>query len=217
MRLMRVIAVLFVCSVTLVGQTNKGGISGTVFDPNGAAVPGATVTITNLGTGQKSTVTTTDTGAFSAQSLDPVTYSILVEAKGFKKALLDHVKVDTAATATANVSLETGSVSEQVVVTADAPLLNTETGTTSHTITTRQLQDVPLNNRSVLDLALTAPNVTGDAGSEDLCGRSRRHAVQVRRIHLYTAHESFICRIHQKNLSLPPAASREVWQDDGAG
>ncbi len=164
---MRVIAVLFVCSVTLVGQTNKGGISGTVFDPNGAAVPGATVTITNLGTGQKSTVTTTDTGAFSAQSLDPVTYSILVEAKGFKKALLDHVKVDTAATATANVSLETGSVSEQVVVTADAPLLNTETGTTSHTITTRQLQDVPLNNRSVLDLALTAPNVTGDAGSED--------------------------------------------------
>ncbi|PYS56972.1 MAG: hypothetical protein DMF74_27255, partial [Acidobacteria bacterium] len=104
---------------------------------------------------------------FSAQSLDPVTYSVLVEAKGFKKALVDHVKVDTAATATANVTLETGSVTEQVVVTAEAPLLNTETGTTTHTITTRQLQDVPLNNRSVLDLALTAPNVTGDAGSED--------------------------------------------------
>src|SRR6266446_8791075 len=138
MRLMRVIAVLFVCSVTLVGQTNKGGISGTVFDSNGAAVPGATVTITNLGTGQKMTLTTTDTGGFSAQSLDPVTYSVLVEAKGFKKALVDHLKVDTAAIATANVSLETGSVTEQVVVTAEAPLLNTETGTTSHTIATRQ-------------------------------------------------------------------------------
>src|SRR5258708_12416718 len=112
MRLMRVIAVLFVCSVTLVGQTNKGGISGTVFDPNGAAVPGATVTITNLGTGQKATVTTTDTGAFSAQSLDPVTYSVLVEAKGFKKALLNHVKADTPATTSPNVILKTPSITD---------------------------------------------------------------------------------------------------------
>src|SRR3989454_1785273 len=167
MRLLRVIAVVLLCAVAGIAQTNKGAISGTVFDSNGAAVPGATVTITNLGTGQKATLITTDSGAFSAQSLDPVTYSVLVEAKGFKKALVDHVKVDTAATATANVTLETGSVTEQVVVTAEAPLLNTETGTTTHTITTRQLQDVPLNNRSVLDLALTAPNVTGDAGSED--------------------------------------------------
>src|SRR5437764_6468125 len=167
MRVLRVIAVVLLCAVAVIAQTNKGAISGTVFDSNGAAVPGATVTITNLGTGQKATITTTDTGAFSAQSLDPVTYSVLVEAKGFKKALVDKVKVDTAATATANVNLETGSVTEQVVVTAEAPLLNTETGTTTHTITSRQLQDVPLNNRSVLDLALTAPNVTGDAGSED--------------------------------------------------
>ncbi len=113
MRLMRVIAVLFVCSVTLFGQTNKGGISGTVFDSNGAAVPGATVTITNLGTGQKVTVTTTDTGAFSAQSLDPVTYSVLVEARGFKKALVDNIKVDTAAIATANVTLEVAGCSAE--------------------------------------------------------------------------------------------------------
>src|SRR5256886_2313166 len=167
MRLLRVIAVVVLCAIAGIAQTNKGAISGTVFDSKGAAVPGETVTITNLGTGQKAILTTTDTGAFSAQSLDPVSYSVLVEAKGFKKALVDHVKVDTAATATANVSLETGSVTEQVVVTAEAPLLNTESGTTTHTITTRQLQDVPLNNRSVLDLALTAPNVTGDAGSED--------------------------------------------------
>src|SRR4029450_11721556 len=89
------------------------------------------------------------------------------EERVLKKALLDHVKVDTAGIAAANVVLETGSVAEQVVITADAPLINTESGTTSQTITSRQIQDVPLNNRSVLDLALTAPNVTGDAGSED--------------------------------------------------
>jgi hypothetical protein len=161
------VVVVMVCSIVISGQTNKGGISGTVTDPNGAVVPGATVTITNVGTGQKVTTTTSDAGTFAAQSLEPVTYSVMVEAKGFKKALLDHVKVDTASIAAANVVLETGSVAEQVVITADAPLINTESGTTSKTITSRQIQDIPLNNRSVLDLALTAPNVSGDAGSED--------------------------------------------------
>ena len=63
--------------------------------------------------------------------------------------------------------MEAGAVGDQVTVVADAPILNTKSGATSSTITERQIQDVPLANRSVLDLALTAPNVTGDAGSED--------------------------------------------------
>src|SRR6185295_6915503 len=167
MRTIAIIAVILLSVIGTVAQTNKGAISGVVVDPNGAAVPGATITVTNTGTGQKQTVTTGESGSFSVPSLDPVTYNILVEAKGFKKSVLDKVKVDTASTAPANVMLETGSISEQVVVTADAAMVNTESGTTSQTITTRQLQDVPLNNRSVLDLALTLPNVVGDAGSED--------------------------------------------------
>src|SRR3989440_5619907 len=168
MRPIRVIILILISVIGVSGQTNKGAISGTVVDSNKASVPGATVTITNLGTGQKVTVTTPETGSFTVQSLDPVVYSVLVEVKGFKKAVLDKVKVDTASTAQANIMLETGSISEQVVVTAEAAMVNTESGTTSHTITTRQLQDVPLNNRSVLDLALTAPNVVGDVGSEDV-------------------------------------------------
>ena len=77
------------------------------------------------------------------------------------------MKVDTASVATVNVTLEPGTVATQVEVTAQSPILNTETGTTGQTITERQMQDLPLVNRSVLDLALTAPNVTGVAGSED--------------------------------------------------
>src|SRR6266850_6033987 len=167
MRAMRILGVLVLCAVASSGQTNKGGISGTVMDPNGAAVPGATVTVTNIGTNQSTTVTTSQDGAFSVSSLEPVTYRVIVELAGFKKAVLESVKVDTASIASANVLLETGTVAETVTVTSDAPLLNTESGTTSQTITERQIQDVPLSNRSVLDLALTAPNVTGDAGSED--------------------------------------------------
>src|SRR3954465_6548813 len=91
------VVLLLAVSSAVIAQTNKGGISGTVVDPNGAAVPGATVTITNVGTGQKATATTSESGAFTVQSLDPVTYRVLVEAAGFKKAILEKVKVDTAA------------------------------------------------------------------------------------------------------------------------
>src|SRR5215813_72282 len=167
MRLLMSIAFVLLGTAVACGQTNKGGISGTVTDANGAQIPAATVTVTNLGTGQKVTVTTSESGVFSVQSLEPVSYSVAVEAKGFKKAVIEPIKVDTAAVVTANVTLEAGAISEQVLITADAALINGDSGTTSQTITTRQLQDVTLNNRSVLDLALTAPNVTGDAGSED--------------------------------------------------
>ena len=167
MRPMQIIAVILLLAVAAAGQTNRGAIAGTVIDQNGAAIPGATVTITNIGTGQKQTVTTSEDGAFQVSSLDPVTYSIMVEAQGFKTATIQSLKVDTATTATANVIVEPGAVGEQVTVVADAPLLNTESGTATTTVTERQIQDIPLNNRSVLDLALTAPNVSGDAGSED--------------------------------------------------
>ena len=148
-------------------QSNRGAITGTVTDPTGAVVPGASVTITNTGTNQKTKLTTSETGTFAASSLEPVTYSVMVEAPGFKKSILNTVKVDTATTTTANVALETGGVENVVDITGTAPLLNTVSGTTTHTIAERQIQDVPLNNRSVLDLAVTAPNVSGDAGSED--------------------------------------------------
>ncbi len=167
MRAMQILGLFLLCAVAVSAQTNKGGIKGTVSDANGAAVPGATVTITNLGTNQSVKVTTSETGAFSATSLEPVAYRIVVELTGFKKALVERVKVDTASIATANVTLETGTVAETVTVTADAPLINTESGVTTQTVTERQIRDIPLANRSVLDLATTAPNVSGDAGSED--------------------------------------------------
>jgi len=167
MRIVKIFVFLVVCVGVVLGQTNRGAISGTVVDQNGGAVPGATVTITNIGTNQSSKVTTSGTGSFSVSSLEPVAYRVVVEATGFKKAILESVKVDTAQNASANVVLETGAVAETVTVSGDTPLISTESGTTSQTIGERQLRDLPLNNRSVLDLAVTAPNVTGDAGSED--------------------------------------------------
>jgi hypothetical protein len=167
MRQARTLAIVLLCAVGVTGQTNRGGISGTVTDTAGAVVPGATVTITNLGTNQTLKLTTSPGGAYSATSLEPVTYRITVEAAGFRRAAVESVKVDTATTAAVNVTLEPGAAQSQITVTAEAPLLNTESGTVSQTVSEREIQDIPLLNRSVLDLAVTLPNVSGDVGSEN--------------------------------------------------
>src|SRR5579863_5266037 len=163
----RLVATMLLTSWALCGQTNRGSIAGTIMDQTKAAVAGAKITITNLGTNEVRKLTSTENGSYSAVDLEPVNYSVQVEAAGFKKALVENVKVDTASVAPVNIVLEPGSIDTKITVTAEAAMVNTESGTTSQTITEREIQDVPLLNRSVLDLALTLPNVSGDAGSED--------------------------------------------------
>ncbi len=167
MRLTLVFTAILLFSLSIIGQTNKGGISGAVTDAKGAPIAGASVTVVNKGTNQTVTAVTTESGIFTFSSLDPVVYSVRVEAPNFKKTVVENIKVDTSTTSTINVLLEAGGVNEQVTVEADLQTVNTESGTTSQTITERQLRDLPLSNRSVLDLATTLPNVAGDAGSED--------------------------------------------------
>ncbi|MBS1792767.1 MAG: carboxypeptidase regulatory-like domain-containing protein [Acidobacteria bacterium] len=172
MKITRIILILLLAGLTVFGQTNKGGISGTVTDAAGAPIAGATVTITNLGTNEKTVLVTSNEGAYAAASLEPVVYNIRVEAPNFKKTVVDKVKVDTATVSTINVTLEAGTITESVTVEGDLQVVNTESGATGQTITERQLRDLPLNNRSVLDLAMTMPNVAGDAGTEDVDANS---------------------------------------------
>jgi hypothetical protein len=130
-------------------------------------IPGATITVTNLGTNETRKVTSSESGAYSVPNLEPVLYRVEVENKGFKKALVQDVKVDTASNTAVNVTLQAGSVDTQVTVTAESTAIDTQSGTSSNTVNERQIQDIPLLNRSVLDLAMTLPNVSGDAGSEN--------------------------------------------------
>jgi hypothetical protein len=94
-------------------------------------------------------------------------YRVEVTAEGFKKAVLENVKVDTSSVVTANLMLQAGDVKTEVTVTDNVALVNTESGTLGQTISSRMLDDTPLTNRSVLDLAVTVGNVTGDVGSAD--------------------------------------------------
>jgi hypothetical protein len=164
-------SVFFIClwlAISTVAQTNKGSISGTVTDPQGAAIPGVSVTITNAGTNQTVKLTTSDNGTFSASLLDPVIYTISAEAKGFKKAIVQNIKVDTASSTSANIILEVGSEINTVTVEADAPLINAEDGAAGSVINNRQIVDLPLGDRFVLGLALTIPNVSGQTTTEEV-------------------------------------------------
>src|SRR5687768_14385735 len=118
MRLIKISVFILALSLAIIGQTNRGGISGTVTDSNGAVVPGAKVTVTNIGTNQSTTVTASSDGAFSVSSLDPVVYRVLVEAANFKKSVIENVKVDTASVATVNVSIQPGNIDESVTIQA---------------------------------------------------------------------------------------------------
>lgn len=163
-----VLVIVLLCALPLLAQTNKGSISGAVFDQSGAVVPGAVVTITRLGTGQKTVMETSENGTYTAPNLDPVEYRVEVEAIGFKKVYVERVKVDTATAVTVNLTLQVGEATAVAVeVTAEAPLINAESGTAAQTIVERQITDMPLNNRSALDLAMSVANVHGDAGAED--------------------------------------------------
>src|SRR5438094_6375265 len=91
---------VLICVSACLAQTNKGRISGTVFDKQGAVIPGATITVTNTGTSESIKLTSSESGTYSAPLLDPVTYRLTVAAPGFKKAHIENVKVDTAEIAT---------------------------------------------------------------------------------------------------------------------
>src|SRR4030095_9871644 len=95
-RLLAGLFIVMVCAAFVLAQTNRGGISGTIFDKTGAVIPGASVTITNVGTNRSEKFTTSSEGASTAPSLEPVVYRITVEAPGFKKSVVETVKVDTA-------------------------------------------------------------------------------------------------------------------------
>src|SRR5439155_14085910 len=101
---------LFICQVAVQAQTTTGVLTGTVTDPKGDVVPGASVSIKNSGTGSAYTATTNDKGVFTIAQLEPGHYAVTVQGKGFKKALAPDVKIDVAVEASLSVALEIGGV-----------------------------------------------------------------------------------------------------------
>jgi hypothetical protein len=142
----------------------RAGIQGTVTDPSGAAVPGATVTVTNKQTNIARRTMTTRSGVYAVSGLTPGEYRIRVEKPGFKAQVLENVLVASQGMQAANVRLEVGAQTQNVTVRAPVTTaINTQTGTMSGTLTNRQIQMLPSLGRDPFQLARLAPGVFGDS------------------------------------------------------
>ncbi len=148
-------------------QTFKATVVGIVTDAAGAVVPNATVTIIQDGTNQSQTVATNEDGSYVINQLDPGTYTLKIENANFKTAVKTGLVLETAKSTRLNVALEAGNISEQVTVTAEPAVIDTETSSKGEVITPRQVQDLPLNGRNFTDLALLTPGVYPRPSDDD--------------------------------------------------
>ena len=125
LRLPFVFFTLLVLSVSALAQSTAGRILGTLTDQSGAAVAGANVVVTDTARGTTRTVTTDESGSYAVPDLQPGTYKIHVEAKGFKGVDRPSVEIEVATDVRADFSLQPGNVSEVVTITEEVPLVNT--------------------------------------------------------------------------------------------
>ena len=140
-------------------QIGAGALAGDVVDQAGAAVPGATVTVTAVGTGRSRTVVTGQNGGYVVPGLAPGSYRVRVELSGFRPLIRDGIRLATGETVRLDVQLEVGALTEAITVTADAPLLRSETSGLGHVVDNRRVVDLPLNGRSFITLASLVPGV----------------------------------------------------------
>ncbi|WP_213805013.1 carboxypeptidase regulatory-like domain-containing protein [Granulicella sp. dw_53] len=142
---------------------------GRVTDTSGATVPGAVVHVINNATGAERTATTNDSGDWSIPNLPPANYRLRVEKQGFKSSEITSLDVEIGKAANGSVTLSVGQTTETVEVTTIPPQLQTQEATVGQVINQKQINDLPLNGRNVLQLATLAPGVsppqTGQTGS----------------------------------------------------
>jgi hypothetical protein len=143
-------------------QTVSGSIGGTINDPTGAAVPGAKVTITNQGTGVQSTTVADHVGNYLVPFLPNGTYSVRIEAPGFKVFVRSGIILDVDQVLHIDATLQVGNIKEQVIITAAVPLLNTDNASQGNVIENDRIVNMPLNGRNFLQLTqLTSDVIQG--------------------------------------------------------
>jgi hypothetical protein len=130
--------------VAVLAQSDRGTITGTLSDPAGAVVASASVEARNEETGLNYQAATTPTGNYTIVQLPVGVYEVSVAVPGFKKYVRKGITVEVAATLRIDIALEVGGSTESITVQADAPLLRTESGDISHSVTSKTMDDLPI-------------------------------------------------------------------------
>ncbi|MCU1324406.1 MAG: hypothetical protein JWM43_4055 [Acidobacteriaceae bacterium] len=157
-------------AVRAFGQASSSSDAvGKVTDPSGASIPGATIYLVNNATGAQRTATTNDSGDWSIPNIPPANYRVRIEKQGFKTSEIKALDVEIGKAANASVQLSIGGSTETVEVSTLPPALQTQEATIGQVINQKQINDLPLNGRNVLQLATLAPGVsppqTGQTGN----------------------------------------------------
>lgn len=176
---------VIVAAFLLLGSAGKiyaqnvfGSIFGTVTDASGSAIANAKVTITDVGKGTVSEVTTNETGNYSKGQLIPGTYRVVIEAAGFSKTTSNDLIVQVDAAARFDAPLQVGDVTTQVEVTAAAPLLQSDRADVSQTLTQQQINDLPNIGRNLQSFELLNPG-TAKLGWQHASDENPQGSVQL--------------------------------------
>src|SRR5215467_1640842 len=124
-----------------------GAITGTIKDPSGAVLPGVSISLTNIGTNAERKTTSDERGDYTVTLMPVGTYRIRAELTGFRAGIAENIKLDVNEQLRIDFALQVGNVSEQLVVTEAAPLVESETSSVGKVIDNQKITELPLNGR----------------------------------------------------------------------
>ena len=179
--------VLLIGSLLMAGatwaQVNRGSITGIVTDPSGAVVANVAITVTNPATGVTNNVTTNSSGVYTVPLLGAATYRLDAQATGFKKYEQTNILVQVGETVRLDFALTLGSETQSVQVSAQAPLLQRESSDTGTSVTSQQVEELPLTSfgdqRTPATFIQLAPGTTGHGNSDGGPGANRTMTTSV--------------------------------------
>ena len=168
------VAIAFL-GVFAMAQTPTGSIQGLVTDKSGAVVQGATITIVQTTTNEARNTVTDASGRYNVPFIDPGTYNITADAKGFRSSRQENVLVQVTETRAINFQLEVGAVNQTVQVTTTTQALDVDTSTLGETIQSQTLLELPNNGRNIFSFALLVPGVNNGVPGSSEAGASTPH------------------------------------------
>ncbi|MEO8359182.1 MAG: TonB-dependent receptor [Vicinamibacteria bacterium] len=140
-------------------QDSRGLVLGTLTDSTGGLLPGVSVSVTNEGTNVAVNLVTDSKGAYQARNLNSGTYSVTAKLDGFKTAVRKGIEVQVGSAIAIDLTLSTGGISEVVMVTGEAPILDTLSGITGTTVDSKQIAELPLGDGTAYMLTRLAPGI----------------------------------------------------------
>jgi hypothetical protein len=149
--------ILFLAAVGAVAQTSTARMSGVVTDSSGGVLPGAEIVVRNTGTGLTRSMKTNERGRYVAAELPPGSYEITATMEGFDSLLRSGITLAVGDDAPVNLAMQVGSVTTQVTVTGEAPLVNTTSSGVSGVVEEKRITELPLNGRDFAQLTLSQP------------------------------------------------------------